>query len=253
MRGAAPRQHGCGGLSLSHRHTLARPRRPAARPGGGRRRRLDGGGGFRALCGDGLDSDRTPAPRARTRRAPTHSGAPPTTWSVGQIYLLDNPLLREPLRADHIKPRLLGHWGTTPGLNFIYAHLSRAIRAHAPERDLHRRSRPRRPDLHVRGYKEEGTTTTPFDMVMLNDMDRYHLVIDVIDRVPGPRPARRAAAPGDGRRAAARPRLHARARRRPAGAARLGLARRAERLRETTDRDAGAVLRFDAARRRPRS
>jgi len=47
--------------------------------------------------------------------------------SVGQIYLLDNPLLREPLTRDHIKPRLLGHWGTTPGLNFIYAHLNRAI------------------------------------------------------------------------------------------------------------------------------
>ena len=44
--------------------------------------------------------------------------------SVGQIYLLDNPLLREPLRAEHIKPRLLGHWGTTPGLNFLYAHLN---------------------------------------------------------------------------------------------------------------------------------
>ncbi|RAX43205.1 phosphoketolase family protein [Rhizobium tropici] len=47
--------------------------------------------------------------------------------SVGQIYLLDNPLLREPLQAGHIKPRLLGHWGTTPGLNFIYAHLNRII------------------------------------------------------------------------------------------------------------------------------
>ena len=47
--------------------------------------------------------------------------------SVGQIYLLDNPLLREPLKAEHIKPRLLGHWGTTPGLNFIYAHLNRII------------------------------------------------------------------------------------------------------------------------------
>jgi xylulose-5-phosphate/fructose-6-phosphate phosphoketolase len=47
--------------------------------------------------------------------------------SVGQIYLLDNPLLREPLRAEHVKPRLLGHFGTTPGLNFIYAHLNRAI------------------------------------------------------------------------------------------------------------------------------
>ncbi len=47
--------------------------------------------------------------------------------SIGQIYLLDNPLLREPLRNEHIKPRLLGHWGTTPGLNFVYAHLNRAI------------------------------------------------------------------------------------------------------------------------------
>ena len=47
--------------------------------------------------------------------------------SVGQIYLLDNPLLREPLSIEHIKPRLLGHWGTTPGLNFIYVHLNRII------------------------------------------------------------------------------------------------------------------------------
>ncbi len=50
--------------------------------------------------------------------------------SVGQIYLLDNPLLREPLGAEHVKPRLLGHWGTTPGLNFIYAHMNRLIKAH---------------------------------------------------------------------------------------------------------------------------
>ncbi len=49
--------------------------------------------------------------------------------SVGQIYLMDNPLLREPLKPEHIKPRLLGHWGTTPGLNFIYAHLNRVIKA----------------------------------------------------------------------------------------------------------------------------
>jgi xylulose-5-phosphate/fructose-6-phosphate phosphoketolase len=48
--------------------------------------------------------------------------------SVGQIYLLDNPLLREPLAAEHIKPRLLGHWGTTPGLNLVYAHMNRVIR-----------------------------------------------------------------------------------------------------------------------------
>jgi len=49
--------------------------------------------------------------------------------SVGQIYLLANPLLREPLLPEHIKPRLLGHWGTTPGLNFVYVHMNRAIRA----------------------------------------------------------------------------------------------------------------------------
>ena len=52
--------------------------------------------------------------------------------SVGQIYLYNNPLLREPLKLEHIKPRLLGHWGTTPGLNFIYVHLNRIIR----EQDL---------------------------------------------------------------------------------------------------------------------
>jgi xylulose-5-phosphate/fructose-6-phosphate phosphoketolase len=50
--------------------------------------------------------------------------------SVGQIYLYDNPLLKEPLRLEHIKPRLLGHWGTTPGLNFIYAHCNRIINRH---------------------------------------------------------------------------------------------------------------------------
>ena len=52
--------------------------------------------------------------------------------SVGQIYLMDNPLLRRPLAREHIKPRLLGHWGTTPGLNFVYAHLNRLI----AQRDL---------------------------------------------------------------------------------------------------------------------
>src|SRR6266550_4665713 len=47
--------------------------------------------------------------------------------SVGQIYLMDNPLLKQPLKLEHIKPRLLGHWGTTPGLNLIYVHLNRLI------------------------------------------------------------------------------------------------------------------------------
>ncbi len=52
--------------------------------------------------------------------------------SVGQIYLRDNPLLREPLTLEHVKPRLLGHWGTTPGLNLLYAHMNRAIRRARP-------------------------------------------------------------------------------------------------------------------------
>ncbi len=50
--------------------------------------------------------------------------------SVGQIYLYDNPLLKEPLKIEHVKPRLLGHWGTTPGLNFVYVHLNRLIKEH---------------------------------------------------------------------------------------------------------------------------
>ena len=60
--------------------------------------------------------------------------------SVGQIYLLTNPLLREPLQPEHIKPRLLGHFGTTPGLNLIYAHLNRTI----PRGHLQRALSPRR-------------------------------------------------------------------------------------------------------------
>ncbi|MCE5232400.1 MAG: phosphoketolase family protein [Mizugakiibacter sp.] len=79
-----------------------------------------------------------PAERARLAQAPLDAEALnriDACWraanylSVGQIYLLDNPLLREPLKIEHVKPRLLGHWGTTPGLNFIYAHLNRVIRA----------------------------------------------------------------------------------------------------------------------------
>jgi xylulose-5-phosphate/fructose-6-phosphate phosphoketolase len=80
----------------------------------------------------------------QTATTPAHSRRPPLDeaelhliemwWraanylSVGQIYLLDNPLLREPLRPEHVKPRLLGHWGTTPGLTFVYAHMNRVIR-----------------------------------------------------------------------------------------------------------------------------
>ena len=64
--------------------------------------------------------------------------------TVGQIYLQDNPLLREPLAPEHIKPRLLGHWGTSPGLSLLYVHLNRLIRERDAERHLSRRTRARR-------------------------------------------------------------------------------------------------------------
>src|SRR5262245_31571806 len=83
--------------------------------------------------------------RTRPARIPTNDSLDPgllrkmDAWwraanylSVGQTYLYDNPLLKETLRKEHVKPRLVGHWGTTPGLNFIYVHLNRVIR----ERDL---------------------------------------------------------------------------------------------------------------------
>src|ERR1700758_4506042 len=87
---------------------------------------------------------RTPAPRSRGTPAADDAAEAPLApdllrkmdayWraanylSVGQIYLMDNPLLREPLRLSHVKPRLLGHWGTTPGQNFLYVHLNRVIK-----------------------------------------------------------------------------------------------------------------------------
>jgi len=64
--------------------------------------------------------------------------------TVGQIYLRDNPLLRDHLRPEHIKPRLLGHWGTSPGQNFIYVHINRLICQHDAD-VIFIRTRPRRP------------------------------------------------------------------------------------------------------------
>ena len=80
-----------------------------------------------------MDATHAPA-AAESALEPDYLGRLDAYWraanylSVGQIYLLDNPLLTEPLRLEHVKPRLLGHWGTSPGLNFIYAHLNRVIR-----------------------------------------------------------------------------------------------------------------------------
>jgi len=88
-------------------------------------------------------TSRTTAKRHSSRKDPPAGGTPLSAaelkaidayWrasnylSVGQIYLYDNPLLKQPLTKEHIKPRLLGHWGTTPGLNFIYVHLNRVIK-----------------------------------------------------------------------------------------------------------------------------
>src|SRR5580765_1938421 len=79
------------------------------------------------------------APRSRAKGTPLSSAELDKIdayWraanylSVGQIYLYDNPLLKKPLAKEHVKPRLLGHWGTTPGLNFIYVHLNRLIKQH---------------------------------------------------------------------------------------------------------------------------
>ncbi len=80
-----------------------------------------------------MDKKTVPAPTEQTLSA-DEAGLMDAWWraanylSVGQVYLLANPLLREPLKREHVKPRLLGHWGTTPGLNFIYVHLNRIIR-----------------------------------------------------------------------------------------------------------------------------
>ena len=116
-----------------------RPGRHSGRPGRGVRRGVGSGHGERRRGSRGrapLSAEEVEALDAYWRAA--------NYLSVGQIYLLDNPLLREPLTPEHVKVRLLGHFGTTPGLNLIYAHLNRAIKAARPQRDLHRRAGPRR-------------------------------------------------------------------------------------------------------------
>src|SRR5919197_1032620 len=81
--------------------------------------------------GTGTGGESTPMPSDDELRSIDAYWRAANYLSVGQIYLLDNPLLREPLKREHVKPRLLGHWGTTPGLNFIYVHLNRIIRNHS--------------------------------------------------------------------------------------------------------------------------
>src|SRR3954469_21290150 len=96
-------------------------------------------GSRRASCRGRSRAGRTrPVSETVTAAGPLAAGepeGPDAYWraanylSVGQIYRLDNPLLTDSLEPEHVKPRLLGHFGTTPGLNFMYAHLNRAIRA----------------------------------------------------------------------------------------------------------------------------
>jgi xylulose-5-phosphate/fructose-6-phosphate phosphoketolase len=74
--------------------------------------------------------------------------------SVGQIYLLDNPLLREPLRPEHVKPRLLGHFGTVPGLNLVYVSPPPRHPAAGPQRDVRHRAGPRRAWPGANAYLE---------------------------------------------------------------------------------------------------
>ena len=84
--------------------------------------------------------------------------------TVGQIYLMANPLLREPLTAEHIKPRLLGHWGTSPGLSFVYAHASRLVRETGQELLYLAGPGHGGPALVAAGYLE-GTYTETFPEV----------------------------------------------------------------------------------------
>ena len=135
--------------------------------------------------------------------------------SVGQIYLLDNPLLREPLTLEHVKPRLLGHWGTTPGLNLIYAHLNRAIVGARPERDLRHRPGPRR--ARARRQRPSSRAPTPRSTPTSRATRRACAALPPVlvpRRHPEPRRARDPGLDPRGRRARlrARPRLRRRVR-----------------------------------------
>src|SRR6186713_1203331 len=88
--------------------------------------------------------------------------------SVGQIYLQDNPLLRDPLRPEHIKPRLLGHWGTSPGLSLVYAHASRLIRITGQEMIYLAGPGHGGPALVAAGYLE-GTYSEVYPNVTLDE------------------------------------------------------------------------------------
>src|SRR5262249_1432795 len=100
--------------NVGHRPPVRRSRRPAGA----------------SLPRKGVTMSQAPMPLSADELTRMHAYFCAANYlSVGQIYLRENPLLREPLRREHIKARLLGHWGTTPGLNLIYVHMNRAIKA----------------------------------------------------------------------------------------------------------------------------
>ena len=108
------------------------------------RRLLDGRRTNEEISNDrrhGIATDRSARSRPRKLRLIDAWWRAANYLSVGQIYLLDNPLLKEPLELEHIKPRLLGHWGTTPGLNFIYVAPEPRDQGARSRHDLHRRAR----------------------------------------------------------------------------------------------------------------
>ena len=152
---------------------------------------------------------------------------------VGQIYLLDNPLLREPLRPEHVKPRLLGHLGTTPGLNLVYAHLNRVIRARDLDAHLHRGPGHGGPGLRrerlSRGHLQRGL---PGDHARRRGMRAALPPVQLPGRHPEPRRAGDAGLDPRGRRAGLR-----------------AVARLRRRLRQPGP--AGRLRRSATARRRP--
>ena len=131
--------------------------------------------------------------------------------TVGQIYLLDNPLLREPLSSDHIKPRLLGHWGTSPGLAFVYVHASRLIQLTGQEALYLAGPGHGGPALVAAGYLE-GSYTETYPQVTQDSSRDATAVPAVLGARGNPQPRVGSDSRVDPRRGRARLRLGARLR-----------------------------------------
>ena len=160
--------------------------------------------------------------------------------TVAQIYLRDNPLLREPLRAEHIKPRLLGHWGTSPGLNLVYAQLNRLIRSTGAAGALRRRARATAARRSSPTSTSRGRTRRSIRRCRADEAGLLRARAPVLDAGRDPEPRQRADARLDPRGRRARLRARARLRRRvrqPRPARRLR-----HRRRRGGDRAAGGLV-----------